>query len=628
MKKKLPNINNVDKQTNKKKFNFEFFLKNLPTSPGVYRFIGSDNEVLYIGKAKNLKRRVISYFSKNYHSPRIDQMIKQIESAEITPTRSESEALLLENNLIKSISPKYNILFRDDKSYPFLRVSRHKFPRISYYRGAIDDKADYFGPFPNAWAVRESIQILQKVFLIRNCSDSVFSNRSRPCLLFQIKRCSGPCVNKISEENYSKESKKAIDFLAGKHKKILNELQISMHREAENFNYEKAAVYRDQISTLSNILEQHSMEVSSKFDCDVIVIASDNLRLVVNFAMVRGGRHLGDRTFFLFSEILIGLNDSDVLGDALFNFIVEHYKNSLVPNKIVINQKTTIFMVHEWLSKNTEKCWDELKKSKFIYSPKNPYKDWLKMAEENAYSALKRRRLESETLLEKTNELLKFFQLSIKKGKSNFRIECFDVSHLSGESTYCSCVVYENFNVQPSQYRRFLIKDVKAGDDYAALKQALERRFKEKNNLPDIVLIDGGKGQLSVLKKVFNKFKINSVLLAGIVKGVGRKVGLERLIMSDGKILTFEKNQTVLMTLARIRDEAHRFAITGMRANRKKTVIRSVLDEIEGIGPQKRKALLSRFGGLHGLKRASEAELITVKGISEGLSKKIFSYFN
>ena len=618
---------NSTKET--KNFNLVEFLKNLPTCPGVYRFFGVNNETLYIGKAKNLKRRVSSYFRKSNLGVRIEHMIKKIELAEITPTRSEAEALLLENNLIKTLSPKYNILFRDDKSYPFLRISRHRFPRISYYRGSVDRKADYFGPFPNAWAVRESIHILQKVFKLRNCTDSVFSNRSRPCLLFQIKRCSGPCVKKISNENYSLDTNRALNFLRGKHKKVLDDLQKLMHSESEKFNYEKAAGYRDQIATLSNILEQHSMEVSDKYDCDVIAVASDGDRLVVNLAMVRGGRHLGDRSFFSSTGTKTGLGGQDTLAEALFNFIIEHYKTSIVPKTIILNHQSVIAEINSWTVTENTGFWKDLEKCKFLYSPKGPYKDWLKMAENNAKSALLRRGFESDALEDKTKELINFFRFSIQiPDLSKFKIDCFDVSHMSGEATYCSCVVFQNCTMQTSQYRRFLIKEITGGDDYAALKQALERRYRDKDNLPHVALIDGGKGQLNVLKDVFLKFEITTVLCASIVKGEGRRVGLEKLILSDGRILSFENNKSVLMTLAKIRDEAHRFAIAGMRAKKSKDVTRSVLDEIEGIGPQRRKALLSRFGGLHGLKRASQDELAKVKGISDDLSKKIFRFFN
>ena len=612
-----------------KKFNLVLFLKNLPTCPGVYKFIGVNNETLYIGKAKNLKRRVSSYFKKSNLSIRIEHMVQKIKLAEITQTRSEAEALLLENNLIKTLSPKYNILFRDDKSYPFLRISRHEFPRISYYRGSIDQKADYFGPFPNAWAVRESIHILQKVFQLRNCTDSVFSNRSRPCLLFQIKRCSAPCVQKISNESYSLDTNRALNFLRGKHRKVLDDLQGFMHSESDKFNYEKAAGYRDQIATLSNILEQHSMEVSDKYDCDVIAIESDGDRLVVNLAMVRGGRYLGDRSFFSSTGAKTGLGDQNVLVEALINFIFEHYKHNVVPKTIILNQQSAISEIHAWIGTENIGFWKDLEKCKFLYSPKAPYKDWLKMAENNAKSALLRRSFESDALEFKTKEVIDFFNFTAEiTSLSSFRIECFDVSHMSGEATYCSCVVFQNCSMQSSQYRRFSIKEITAGDDYAALKQALERRYRDKDNLPHMALIDGGKGQLNILKTVFHKLGITTVLCASIVKGEGRKVGLEKVILSDGRILSFENNKSVLMTLAKIRDEAHRFAIAGMRAKKSKDVTKSVLDEIEGIGPKRRKALLSRFGGLHELKRASQVELAKVNGISDDLSKKIFKLFN
>ncbi len=597
----------------------EGFLASLPGQPGVYRFYGEQDELLYVGKAKDLKKRVSSYFQKTGHGPRIARMVAQIQRAEVTMVRSEAEALLLESNLIKTQSPRYNILFRDDKSYPYLRISRHRFARISFYRGGVDRQADYFGPFPNGWAVKESIQILQKVFRLRSCTDSVFSNRSRPCLLFQIHRCSAPCVQEIDEAAYRRDVERALSFLRGGHDSLLEDLRADMERASEQLRFEEAAVFRDQIGALSRVLAQHAMETDDSLDCDVLAVMSDGARLVVNLAMVRGGRHLGDRPYFSHVGVSADLASDDALDEALLAFVCQHYADQSPTSTLVINRPESVESITEWLSSRADQP-----QMRVVYAPQGKRRDWLKMAEDNARLALARRAQEQGGAQAKTQLLVD--TLGLNGGLddlSNFRIECFDISHTAGEATQSSCVVYHHHAMQSSDYRRFNIKDITPGDDYAAMRQALTRRYQEATELPDVVLIDGGKGQLSSAVEAFEAMGHDTAVLVGVVKGEGRKVGLERLVFPDGRELALGRDHAALLLIAQIRDEAHRFAITGMRARRAKARTGSILDEVEGIGPKRRARLLARFGGLAGLKAASVDELSTVEGISTALAEQI-----
>ena len=595
------------------------FIASLPSQPGVYRFFSSEGDLLYVGKARHLKNRVSSYFRKTDHSPRIARMVSQIQRAEITVVRSEAEALLLENNLIKTQSPKYNILFRDDKSYPFVRISRHRFPRIGFYRGAVDGQADYFGPFPSSWAVKESLQILQKVFQLRSCTDAVMNNRSRACLLHQIHRCSAPCVAAISEEDYRRDTNRALGFLRGGHDALMEELQQEMQAASDRLDFEQAAVYRDQIGALSRVLQQHVMETDDSQDCDVLAVVSDGHRLVVNMAMVRGGRHLGDRAYFpVMPPSALVQADTQVLDEALLSFVGQHYGQDIPVATLVVNRESVVEALSEWLEPLRE-----ANPIKVLHSPVGKRREWLRMAEDNARLALVRRAQEQGSAEERTRLLSDALGIESAHGLDALRIECFDISHTSGEATQASCVVYHHHAMQPAEYRRFNISGITPGDDYAAMRQALERRYGADANLPDLVLIDGGQGQLGVATEVFQESGHDTSILVGVVKGEGRKVGLERLLFVDGRVLNLGRDHGALLLIAQIRDEAHRFAITGMRAKRAKARQGSILDEIEGIGPKRRQRLLARFGGLQGLRAASAQELATVDGISMGLAQQI-----
>lgn len=601
-------------------FDAKAFLTTLPSLPGVYRFYGAEEGLLYVGKAKDLKKRVSSYFQKTGHGPRIARMVAQIERAEVTTVRSEAEALLLENNLIKTQSPKYNILFRDDKSYPFLRLSHHAYPRISYYRGAVDRAADYFGPFPNGWAVKESLHILQKVFRLRSCTDNVMSNRSRPCLLYQIHRCSGPCVKAISAEDYRRDVDRALGFLRGGHDALLEGLQADMMRASDALDFESAAVFRDQIAALSKVLAQHSMETDGSLDCDILAVATDGARLVVNLAMVRGGRHLGDRAHFSLQtgggQTLV----EDELDEALLAFVCQHYADQTPVGVLVINRDSAAAAITEWLSSRADQA-----PVRVLVAPQGKRRDWLRLAEDNARLALTRRAQEQGGAEMRTRLLVDALGLSLQEDDlAQLRIECFDVSHTAGEATQASCVVYHHHAMQASEYRRFNIQGITGGDDYAAMRQVLMRRYEALEEMPDLVLIDGGKGQLGIAVEVFEQLGHDPSLLVGVVKGEGRRVGLERLVLPDGRVISLDRDHGALMLIAQIRDEAHRFAITGMRRQRAKARTGSILDEIEGIGPKKRARLLARFGGLHGLKAASAEELATVEGISLPLAQQIY----
>ena len=598
-------------------------LRSMPNLPGIYRMVGAEGKVLYVGKAKDLKKRVASYFRASGLSPRIAKMVSLIESIEITPVRTEAEALLLENNLIKSLAPKFNILFRDDKSYPFLKLSGHAYPRISYYRGALDKQSQYFGPFPNSWAVKESIQLLQKVFQLRSCTDAVFSNRSRPCLLHQIHRCSAPCVKRISTEAYQEDISHAVQFLKGDSQAILGDLEARMNTAAEQLDYEKAAVFRDQIASLSKVLEQHNMETHPDLDCDLLGVATDGKTIAVNLAMVRGGRHLGDRAHFSSVSIDITENDlNELQDDALTAFVSQHYALQEPPTVIVVNRPECSATLAEWLTAQSGRD------VRVLHQPQGKRREWLEQVEANARLALARRAQEMGSQQSKTQILAQTLGLQSDSDGAedahDLRIECFDISHTGGQQTQASCVVYQHHDLQPAEYRRFNIAGITPGDDYAAMRQALMRRYEAMETLPDLVLIDGGKGQLGVAIEVFESLGLQTGVLVGVAKGEGRKVGLETLVFPDGREIALGPDHPALMLVARIRDEAHRFAITGMRARRAKAQLGSVLDEIEGIGPKRRQKLLARFGGLAGLRSAGVEELATVDGISRATAQEIY----
>ncbi|MBV6303832.1 excinuclease ABC subunit UvrC [Candidimonas humi] len=599
-------------------FNLKSFLADLPHLPGVYRHIDAAGEVLYVGKARDLKKRVSSYFQKNLASPRIAQMVSRVARLEVTVTRSEAEALLLENNLIKSLKPRYNILFRDDKSYPYLAVTDHRAPRIAYYRGSTKGKGRYFGPYPNAWAVRETIQILQKVFRLRTCEDSVYANRSRPCLLYQIGRCSAPCVGLITPEEYLADVDRALRFLDGRATEVLQDIEKRMQQASDELRFEQAAALRDQMGALARVLQQQTMEKVGNDDVDVIALANSGGRVCVNLAMIRGGRHLGDKPFFPAHA------QDDTPGDVLSAFVGQHYLDGAMPAVLVCSHPLSDPDLMGLLAEQTGV------KARVLTRPQGMRKTWLEQALKNAELALARVLSESSARAARTLELANLLDMDTDEAALDaMHIECFDISHTAGEATQASCVVYMHHEMQPSLYRRYNIAGITPGDDYAAMRQALNRRFARvadgQSPMPNIVLIDGGRGQVEVARQVFVELGLDIHTLVGVAKGEGRKVGLETLVFADGRApLALGPESAALMLVAQVRDEAHRFAITGMRARRAKARNVSRLEEIEGVGAKRRQKLLARFGGFSGVVGASVDDLRSVEGISDELAERIY----
>jgi len=600
-------------------------VRSLPNMPGVYRYFDAAGTALYVGKARDLKKRVSSYFQKRPSSDRIARMVERIARIETTVTRSEAEALLLENNLIKTLAPRFNILFRDDKSYPLLKLTAHRFPRMAYYRGAVDKKHQYFGPYPSAWAVKQSIQILQKVFHLRTCEDSVFTNRTRPCLLHQIERCSAPCVDKIDAEHYASDVREAMRFLRGDHAEVMRELEQRMTALAEELRFEEAAVVRNRLSALGKVLHQQSMEVADSADIDIIAVACGGGRACVNLAMVRGGRHLGDRAYFPKH-----LSDADDLDErplaerVLEAFMVQHYADQPLPTVIIGEFTPGMQAVQDALMEVAQH------RVSWLRQPQGQRRSWLEQCCKNAQIALARNLAEQGSAQARTSALAETLGLELGPDDLDaLRIECFDISHTAGEATQASCVVFAQHVMQNAEYRRFNITGITPGDDYAAMRQVLTRRYSKvadgEMTLPDIVLIDGGVGQIEVARQVFAELGLDIAALIGVKKGEARKVGLETLVFADGRAdLLLGQESAALMLVAQIRDEAHRFAITGMRAKRAKARQVSALEEIEGIGAKRRQRLLTRFGGLRGVSNASIEDLASVEGISHTLAEEIY----
>jgi excinuclease ABC subunit C len=668
----------------------------LPQLPGVYRYFDAEGGVLYVGKARNLKKRVSSYFQKNHGGTRIGHMISRIARMETTVVRSEAEALLLENNLIKALDPKYNILFRDDKSYPYLKihgapdkmnlgdagtgVDRHSaadFPRVAYYRGSVDRKHRYFGPYPSAWAVKESIQLLQKVFRLRTCEDTVFANRTRPCLLYQIKRCSGPCVNLVTPQDYREDVRNAEAFLRGETQAVLAQLESRMTQHAEKLEFEQAAELRNQMSALSKVLHQQSVDTGSDKDADILAVKVQGGKACVNLAMVRGGRHLGDRPYFpSHVEDAAAVQDFDQAQDEgqgaapaqpvevqlLEAFIAQHYIGVPTPPTLITSVQVSRALISA-LSEQTGV------KISAVHQPREQRRLWLEMAEKNAGLQLARLLAEEGSQQARTRALAESLHLE-PDDLDAFRVECFDISHTAGEATQASCVVFHHHRMQNGEYRRYNIEGITPGDDYAAMRQVLTRRYARlaeagrdspeaappleqqaeapvdeapepttetpvkkpstrgggAPRLPDLVLVDGGRGQVSMAREVFAELGLDLSVIVGVEKGEGRRVGLEELVFADGREKVYlGKDSAALMLVAQIRDEAHRFAITGMRARRAKVRVGgSKLEEIPGIGAKRRARLLQRFGGIRGVASAGVDDIAAVEGIGRELAEEIY----
>ena len=664
----------------------------LPAQPGVYRFLDADGQVLYVGKAIHLKRRVSSYFQKDHGGTRIGFMVSKIARLETTVVRSEAEALILENNLIKTLKPRYNILFRDDKSYPYLKItgrprgvpesSPANFPRMAYYRGATDKRHQYFGPYPNAWAVKETIHLMQKVFRLRTCEDPVFLNRTRPCLLYQIKRCTAPCVGHISADDYARDVMHATAFLQGDVTTVLQQLEQRMLAYSEQLLFEQAAEVRDQMGALNKVLHQQAVDTTDDKDVDILAVKVLGGKACVNLAMVRGGRHLGDKAHFpsqledarklveearMQDDVAHPLSTEQQLEQAVLEaFVAQHYMGSPMPTVLITNVPLHTALVDALGTQAGHRITA-------VHQPREHRRSWLQMAEHNASLQLARLLAEEGSQKARTRALAEVLEID-SEDLATLHVECFDISHTAGEATQASCVVFQNHAMQPGQYRRYTINDITPGDDYAAMRQVLHRRYgklaqylyntgsddssegigdtgeqaasstsmlQEADNapdtppaqpisptrhLPDVVLIDGGKGQVAAARQVFEELGLPINRLVGVEKGEGRKVGLEELVFADGRAkITLGADSAALLLVAQIRDEAHRFAITGMRARRAKVRTGgSKLEDIAGIGPKRRVRLLQRFGGVRGVAAASEADLASVEGISAELAAQIY----
>ena len=588
-------------------------LAGLPSLPGVYRFKNAGGDVIYVGKAGDLRKRVSSYFQKSHASPRTAMMVSQIAGAETTVTRTEAEALLLENNLIKSLAPRYNVLFRDDKSYGYILITGHEYPQIRFYRGAHIKGNRYFGPFPSAWSIRETIGHLQRIFLLRTCDDTVFAHRSRPCLLHQIGRCSAPCVGKITVEDYARDVNHAAQFLEGGETAVIEELTAKMNAASEATNYEEAAHHRDQIRMLQRILSDQAVETTSASDTDIVVVIESQNVWCVTLAMVRGGRHLGDRSFF--PQNASG-TDAATVAEA---FLAQHYATQPIPGRVVCDQLDTPPEMEAVLSGIAGRP------VKVISRPIGESRTWLDMARRNASLALGQRLSAQATQEARVAALQEFLGSEAPLG----RIECFDISHTMGEAPIASCVVYDKGAMQNSEYRRYNVKGVDAGDDYGAMRFALDKRYRKladgEGRTPDLILIDGGVGQLNSARAVMADLGLHQIRMIGVAKGVERKPGMEQLVFpGEEEPRRLPPDHPALHLIQQVRDEAHRFAITGHRARRGKARTASRLEEISSVGPRRRQKLLEHFGGLQGVLAASVDDLARVEGISRTLAERIY----
>jgi len=603
-----------DEKGPSKGFDARELLKSLPNRAGVYRMLDAEGATIYVGKARDLKKRVSSYFQKTEHHPRTAMMVTQVARVETTVTRSEGEALLLENNLIKAHQPRYNVLFRDDKSYPYICLTGDPFPQLRFHRGRLDKPHRYFGPFPSAGAVREGMALLQKVFQLRTCENSVFANRSRPCMLYQIQRCTGPCVGLIAEEDYQDDVRNATLFLQGKTNEVLETLQRQMEAASAAFAFERAARIRDKITRLQQLQSRQFVESATAGDLDVVAGVADQGLTAVNLVMIRGGRHVGDRTFFPQHA------EGATLDEVVPAFLVQHYLDRPAPPTIIVTEGGEDPVLAEVLSEQSGH------KVQLIANPGGERRVWVAMAVQNAGLAIGQKLAQKATQDDRLTTLQEILGLP----SSAQRIECFDISHTMGEAAVASCVIFDRLGMQTSEYRRFNVKPEVAGDDYAAMREALTRRAARivagEYPAPDLLVIDGGKGQVGVAAEVLAEQGLHTTKLIGIAKGVERKPGLEEIIFPDREEpLHLPADNPGLHLLQQIRDEAHRFAIQGHRARRGKARTTSSLQDIGGIGATRRKALLAHFGGLRGVQAASVDDLARVPGISRSLAERIFA---
>ncbi|WP_455211816.1 excinuclease ABC subunit UvrC [Kaarinaea lacus] len=599
-------------------FNYAQFLKNLPHKPGVYRMLDREGQILYVGKARDLKKRVSSYFQKTTASAKTHSMVRQIHTMEVTVTNSEGEALLLENNLIKEFKPRYNILLRDDKSYPYIYLSSEdEFPRLSFHRGARKSQGKYYGPYPSAGAVRETLNLLQKVFSVRQCEDSFFRNRTRPCLQYQIKRCTAPCVGLVNKEQYAEDMRHAEMFLEGKSGAVIDELVQKMEVASKSLHFERAAKYRDQIASLRRVQEKQYVSGESG-DIDVIASVIKNGVGCVQVFFIRGGLNLGNKTYF--PKQTSDATCEDILYAFITQFYLSSRGNRIIPAEIITNGEIAD-------SEVLTQILSEQAGRKVALSPRvrGERARWVNLAESNAHAAL------VAHLSTKANVLKRFELLQDALGLDDMpqRMECFDISHTFGEAPVASCVVMDANGAVKSDYRKFNIEGVTPGDDYAAMHQALTRRYtrlkKGEGKIPDILFIDGGKGQVSEAEKVLEELQINGVTLIGVAKGSERKPGLETLIVSgQAQPVHLPQESPALHLIQQIRDEAHRFAISAHRNRRSKARKSSILEEIPGLGPKRRQLILKQFGGLQQVSRVGVEDLAKLPGISPQLAQRIY----
>lgn len=597
-------------------FDHKTFLHNVGQAPGIYQMFDAQDTLLYVGKAKNLKKRLSSYFRSAGLPIKTEAMMQKVVDVQVVVTHTENEALILESNLIKKHKPRYNILLRDSKSYPFIHIDdSHQYPRLSFYRGDRSEPGKYFGPYPGVTAIRETLALLQKVLPVRQCDDVFFSNRSRPCLQYQIKRCSAPCVELISKDAYAKDIELAGMFLQGKDETLNKLLQRNMEKASKNLNFEEAAGWRDRINALRRV-QSHQSITAGHSDIDIITAASLHGKVCVEVTFIRGGRHSGSNGHF--PKVPLDVSEPEILSA----FISQYYHRRPSPREIIVGVALDDkAQLEAWLSEQSDR-------KVVISSAVRGYRrDWLGMAQLNVTERLKRHLSEKQSVENRLQALTEAFQLD----ELITRIECFDISHTQGEQTVASCVVFTEKGVTKSDYRRYNISGITPGDDYAAMRQAIQRRYKrvlkEEGKLPDVLLIDGGKGQLSSAAEIMHELQIHEVLLVGVAKGEGRKPGLETLFLQGQSVgIKLAANSAAMHLVQQIRDEAHRFAIAGHRARRGKAQTQSILQEIPGIGAKRRQALLKHFGGLQGIQQAGVKDLSKVTGINDDLATKIYNH--